>query len=215
MRSFPLSVASFYDALRVRQATPFDMGGGMARSGRTAGVEVLTARIGNGLIEGEVSLAKYPHKMARAILTDLRAIKEGGGFMIYDKSNAFPASDPDGSILGAATPSLSALNANRKDGTISGLPADYVLTKGDAFAFSYASGPTRFAYHWIEVGGTATGAGQVPVEIWPPIRTGYTLPVTVEFKKAPMKAKILEIRRGSAQGVFTDGMGFKWSQTLR
>jgi hypothetical protein len=215
--TYPLTLAQFFDLTDIQtgkftlpDARQFDT---------TAGGEILESSLGSRLWMGEVTLISKTHKSQAQIEAFIEALMEPGtSFLAYDKRAAFPASDPTGSILGAATPVISSVAANNKDLTISGLPAAYVLTRGDMLSFTYSSSPTRYALHRVVVGATASGGGVATVEVTPPIRPGFAVSAAITLIKAKMQAKIVP---GSYQpshgdpGLQSSGVSFQFSQTLR
>ncbi|MFN9368626.1 MAG: hypothetical protein ACK6CT_07630, partial [Planctomycetia bacterium] len=97
-------------------------------------------------------------------------------------------------------------------------PAGYVLRPGDLLSWTYLTGPLRYALHRVVTTGTANGSGNIGnIEITPPVRTGYSLPVNITLVNPRCKAAIVP---GSYQppsvtpgGIVT--FSFDWQQTLR
>ena len=210
--TFPLLTAQFFGGLLVAESR-LSLSESMEIN-RTAGGEVLTADLGPRLWQGSITLTPNTHAamaQAEARLSTLR--QAGRAFYMYDGRKQFPAADPTGSILGAATPTLSVVGANRRDITISGLPANYVLSDGDYLSFIYNT--SRFALHQIVQGATASGAGLATVEVTPHIRENFSL-TAVTLIRPYCKAVVLPGSYAPSSGglAISGGLGFSCIQTL-
>lgn len=94
-------------------------------------------------------------------------------FYGWSPQQEYPQADPDGSILGAATVTIHSVNANAKQISLTGLPAGYILTRGDMLAVDYLSPSHRALYRIVDASVTANGSGvTAEFEITPRIRTG-------------------------------------------
>lgn len=214
---YPLTLIQFFDDLEfstgrfsLGESRQFNMNGGG---------QILDANLGARLWAGEVALTPIKHQeLAKAEARIELLLEPGTSFFAYDKRCTWPYADPTGALLGAATPTLGAVNVNNVDVTIAGLPIGYVLTRGDMFSFNYLSGPTRRALHRIVANVTADGAGNAIVEVTPPIRAGYTLAAAIALNKPLMKAKIIpgsyKPSMGSP-GKLSGGVSFQFTQTLK
>lgn len=211
--TFPLAIADFANTLRVQQVT-FDSPENVQMS-MTGGGEIVTAELAPSLWRGSVVLAASKHAQASAtaaLISTLR--KPGRAFYIYDHSHMFPASDPTGSILGAATPAINSLNADTRQLSLKALPASYVLTAGDYLAFDYGS---LRALHRLVEDVTADGTGTTAeFEVVPNIRPGAAVDDVVTLIRAACKAIIVpsSFSAGTKSGVNTSGLAFQWNQTL-
>jgi hypothetical protein len=141
---------------------------------------------------GGVTLRPLLHTQARGMMAKLRALDGSiNSFYLANPLGWYPAADPGGLIYGASTPQIATINANRKELTISGLPANYELTEGDFFTVAYAGG-LRTAMFQIVNSVTASGAGLTPsVEVRPHISTGIVTTLPVNFAKPAAKVKIV------------------------
>ena len=171
--TFPLSLADFLDQLPIASMS-FDNPEQFEVSG-TAGGEIIAAETGPQLWTGEIRLGKMKGAeadKARALIDLVRPV--GRSFMVCRISRGYPNSDPTGTLLGGYSPVIDSLNADNYRLGISGLPAGYVLTRGDMLGFEYGSSPTRFALHRVVTGiKTANGSGVIDLlEVTPHIRTG-------------------------------------------
>ena len=214
---YPLLRSEFLDLAEISTGTfylaesrQFNMNGGG---------HILDASLGSRLWTGEISVTAAKHQELAKIEALLELLTEpGASFLAYDKRCLWPYADPTGSILGASTPTLGAVNVNNVDVTIAGLPVGYVLTRGDMFSFSYLSSPLRRALHRIVSGATADGSGNATVQVVPAIRSGYTLATAVAFNKPIMKAKIVPGSYKAAYGSpgkLSAGTTFQFTQTLK
>lgn len=128
----------------------------------------------------------------------------GRFFDIYDPIGGYPAADPDGSILGAATVTVSSV----LDGKIAltGLPVGYELSIGDYFTVAYGS-PLRRGFFEIASDVTANGSGTTPlIDINPFSLSGITAGSAVNLIKPMLKAQFLP---GSVQHPEADSSVWK------
>jgi hypothetical protein len=99
-------------------------------------------------------------------------------FEAGDLRNRYPRNYPTGSFTDSGV--LATVGSNNKSLSISGLPANFVISAGDYFHFTYS---TSRALHQAVETVTASGAGLSPVfEVRPFIRPGYTISNAVTFK---------------------------------
>lgn len=216
--SFPLQPADFFGGLRVKRVT-FDLPEALEMS-RTGDGAVLTADLGDRLWSGKITLVPARHADAAAISARLKVLREAGrSFLVYDTVKAYPAADPDGSILGAVVPQVASLPAGNRTLTLQGLPSGYVISDGDYLSFEYASNPVRTALHQVVVGAQADGLGVTPeIEVTPHIRPGATVGTQVTLVRAYCRAVIVpgSVTPPSAEpGRVSSGASFSFVQTLR
>lgn len=213
--TFPLNRATFFAGLKVAN-TRFWLDQAV-QVARTGGGEIIPSQHGTRLWNAEITIIPARHADASAVDAVLSLLCDpGASFLAYDKVKAYPASDPNCTILGAATPVIANFNGNNRDITIQGLPSGYVLSAGDFVSFTYGS-PTRYALHKIVVGATASVGGQAVVEVVPNIRPGATVGVAVTLNKpwAKMRLKPGSYQPGASVPMITSGMTFSAIQTLR
>ena len=213
--SFPLSTAAFMDLLGIAEIT-FDAPVQVEANG-TAGGEIMVAELGPMLWIGEVKLGTMANSEASVpeVLLDLLR-PPGRSFYAYDTRRPAPFADPTGAILGAATPSITVLNSNNRDLALTGLPAGYVLTRGDYLAFTY--GASRALHRMVTASIAANGAGTTTqFEVTPRIRPGALVGAAVTLIKASCKAVLVpgSVSKGHSRKLITREMSFRFSQTLR
>lgn len=215
--SFPLSVAQFMGILPVSLMT-FDLPEAV-ETAETGGGEVLRAALGSRLWQGQITLGRMTEDEEGDVVAMLDVLRRASGsFMVYDKRRAWPRSDPNGAILGAATPVINEIAVSTREIALSGLPAGYELKRGDMLSFSYSSNPTLYALHRIAAPATADGAGLTPLfEVSPNIRAGAATSTAVSLVKPVCKAVIVpnSFEPGERRKTITSGMKFRWMQTLR
>lgn len=215
MLSVPVGVSTFFDlpALGVVNQ-PFFLPDNR-KFNKTGGGVIIGYQRGARLWQGSVNFIPMDQRDAKSIDAIMSFLQETGVyFRIYDRTAQFPRNDPTGTVL-TTTPTLTAVNANNHDITISTLPAGYVLSSGDMFNFAYG---TRLALHRIVVGATASGGGVATVTVTPPIRPGFTLSAAMNFKGATMNAVVMPGSYTSPDhgpGKVSSGGGFEFIQTLR
>lgn len=175
VRTFPVSLANFFTALGKAAAT-MDLRESLA-VGDTHGGATFPIDFGPRLWSGSVSTRLYKHADVAEAAGLMDLLRRGGStFYVTGAVNAAPKADPTGSILGAATVTITAKPSNQEL-TLGGLPASYVLTRGDMLSFSYNSA-TQFALHRVVDTVTASGGGVVTIQVEPSVRgtpTGATV----------------------------------------
>lgn len=208
--TFPLSLAAFADKLPI-ETVKWRLVFQQETTGLGSG-EVITADLAPPRWEGDVTLGPMYHDQAASVQALVESL--GGAissFYLYAPQKAYPVSDPTGSILGAATPSISSVGADNKSLAVKGLPAAYRLSVGDFFAFEYGTNPVRRMMHRLVEAATANGSGVTPVfEVAPPFRPGVAANLAITLIKPAIKVKILpgSFDEGTAKGLITEGMAF-------
>lgn len=213
--TFPLPVADFFGGLKIA-ATEFDLPSAVQTS-RTRGGAVVQATLGNRLWRGRASIVPRYHGEADAIRAKLSVLSEAGAtFLACPAHRIGPQADPAGVTLGAATPTIHTLVAGNRELRIAGLPVGYVLTAGDYLSFTYASSPTRNAFHQLVSGGAADGAGLTPaMEVTPHIRPGAVTGAAVVLVRPHFKALMSgPVGFGAQAPRITSGISFDFVQTL-
>lgn len=217
--TFPMPYAEFLGALPVK-SVEFDLPEAVEMS-RTAGGDLLVAAIGARLWQGEVMLGKlnpWEAQDAQALIDLMRGA--GSSFLATHTRYPFPRQDPTGSILGASTVQIAAL-----DGTdarlisLKGLPVGYALSRGDMLSFTYGATPLRYALHRVQDAQiTADGSGVTPVfEVLPHIAPSAQVDAAVTLARPHCKAIIVpeSTQTGRQSRFMRDGMSFRFLQTLR
>lgn len=215
-RSYPLSAAGFFGGLRIAEMA-LDLAAAIQAS-RTRGGEVITAALGNRLWAGSATIWRDDNAPIDAIRADLFALTQpGASFMVTPVHRAGPQFDPDGAILGAATPVLHTIAANRREMRINGVPAAYQIRKGDYLSIAYGSSPTRYWFGQVVVAATADGAGLTPLlEFVPPLPAAVTTTLAVTLVQPAFKAVMApgSVSSGMIRRVKTDGLSFDFIQTF-
>ena len=174
--TYPLSAAQFMQLMLIADLTFDDPEN--VETNMTGGGEVMKATLAPQLWSGEARLGNMTDREARdpdVLLSLLRGV--GRTFYCYDTRRPGPRLDRTGAILGAAAVVIASL-PNTQEMTLSGLPAGYVLSRGDWLAFDYGTAPVRRALHRVvNASVTASGGGVTPVfEVQPNIRLGPRWP---------------------------------------
>jgi hypothetical protein len=212
--TFPIAPIDFMRKLLVSGIT-FDIQQRVEQS-ETGGGEILSADMGPALWEGEVMLGKM-HQIeaadAEALIDVLRPA--GRTFLAYDARRRGPLMDLDGVILGAATPTIHSIPSGGRELRLQNLPANYPLRRGDYVAFSYDG---RRALHRIVDGIVNAGTGGITdaFEVVPMVRPGATVGTPVLLRFAGCVAKMVpgSVNKGSTYRSWTEGMSFRFQQSL-
>lgn len=215
--SYPLSLAQFLDLLSVSRVT-MTPGEAVVQSA-TRGGEVLRSDLGTRLWQGRIVVAPGTRaEMDSQVALAEALLEAGASFMVARRSRVGPQADPAGTILGAASVTISAISSDRRDLTLAGLPAAYTLTRGDLLSFTYAASPTRHALHRVLSTRTANGSGvMTQVAVTPLVRTGAAVGNPVTLVRPACKAVVVpgSFTPESEGGDLTEGFSFDWRQTLR
>lgn len=212
--SFPLSHAAFLDRLPVGRMV-YDLPEQVEIS-QTGGGEVYSADLAPRLWQGSVTLdGLEPAEEAEAMA--LIDVFRGAGrtALIYDLRRPWPQADRNGALLGGANPVIASLPANRRQLSLSGLPAGYQLRRGDYIGWDYLG--RRAVHKVVDSTVTASGAGTTgAIEVVPAIRAGVTVGAAVRLTKVSCRALIVpgSTSPGTTAGRRTDGVTFRWIQTL-
>lgn len=217
--TYPLSLADFYDKLRI--AVP-GSNWKLARFDQVSGLgsgQPLTAELTSPLWTLPVRLVSMDNDEADQIIAMLEMLcHPGKAFYFSNKKREFPAADPAGTILGNASPAIQSLDASNQRLSIGALPAGYRLTQGDMLAFDYGSaGQKRRAFHRIEESVTASSEGVTPLlEVFPHIRSGAAEGDPIMLAKPAALASIVpgSFDPGTADTVNTHGIAFDIIQRL-
>lgn len=215
---FPLSLADFWDQLPMQSCSmhPVEF---VETSGVASG-QTLSRELAPTIWRGTVSLGSLTtDEMADVMpLIDL-AQRTGASFLACDRYRSWPALDPTGNVLGAATVTIDAVSANRRELILEGLPPNYPLRRGDMIGVQWGANPVRYGLHRIVVPASADGTGRTGWnEVTPAYETALQPAAPASLARPPIKAIIDpgSVRRGgrAANGLH-DGIGFSFSQTVR
>lgn len=183
----PLPRAGFADLLRtadIRLAQVFQQ-----QRSATGGGETHYADRAPSLWRADVTLAAMPNTEAEGIMALINS--RAGGLktvLLYNSRMPWPASDPGGIILGAATPRLGTIT-DRLHVAFTGFPAGYELPLGTYFSILFDT--SRYYLGQFAEARVASGGGAVAsVEIWPPLPASISGTPLVEVIKPPAKFRI-------------------------
>lgn len=214
--SDPRATADFVDLLRItsvvwRSQRNDELSG--VGSGQTWTAEEAPPLWGADVTIDTINIAAA--RRAKAMINSLSS--PGQTFYLYDPIAKYPASDPDGSILGSSTVVIDSIGSDNMSLALSGLPADYELSPGDYFHVDYGSDPTRRALFEISEAATASGLGVTGTfAIYPHLQTGITTTMQVTLIKPAARVFIVpgSINLGTEEGVIVSGIAFTALQKL-
>jgi hypothetical protein len=212
--TFPLTAAEFWNPLQL-QVLSWSLSQPL-EGARSAGGSVLSSRLGEPLWQAEVQLAQRPHREAlpqEAILA--LAQSPGATFLAHDKRVTGPRLDPAGTILGASLPTLHTLDGDGKRIRVQGLPAGYVLSRGDYLGWPYGSPARAMLTRVINATVTADGAGLTPLfEVFPRPRGG-TAGAAVTLLSPTAKFRMADVEFGSGARALTAGSTFRIVERIK
>ncbi|HWJ88509.1 MAG TPA: hypothetical protein VNS12_10595 [Pelagibacterium sp.] len=194
----------------------------LMRNDQTSGLgsgQPLSAELASPLWTLPVQLVSMGNDEADHILAMLEMLcHPGRKFYFSNPKREYPAADPSGATLGAATPTLHTIAANNRQLRITGLPNGYRLTVGDMLAFDYGpSGQKRRALHRVTETVSALSSGVTPTfEVFPHIRAGALVGDPVFLAKPAILASVMpgSFNPGTADTVNTHGVAFDIIQRL-
>jgi len=214
--SFPLNASEFADKLRIQSVRWWLQE--HQEASLTGGGDFLVADLAPRLWRADVTLIRMSHDDAAEVQALIESLDGSiNAFNLYDPRKKYPRADPSGSLIAAATPSISSLSSNNKVLTISGLPAGYQLSGGDMFCFLYGSGTQRLALHRVVSAVAANGSGVASgVEVRPHFRPDVATGIALDFIKPVARVRIVpgSFDPGTARGMITEGMSFQAQQVI-
>ncbi|SOC48432.1 hypothetical protein SAMN05892877_1652 [Rhizobium subbaraonis] len=214
--SFPLNASEFANKLRIQTARWWLQE--HQESSITGGGEFLVADLAPRLWRADVSLWPMFHDDAAEVQALIESLDGSlNAFNLYDPRKRYPRSDPKGTVIDGASPVISSLSGNNKQLTISGLPANYVLSGGDMFGFLYGPDSERRALHRIVSRVVANAAGVAAgVEVRPHFRPGVVTGTALNFVSPVARVKLVpgSFEPGTARRNITEGMSFQAQQVI-
>lgn len=188
--TFPMAPADLVDRMMV-ETVQWSLLEFQELSG-TGGSELIAADLAPRVWEGEVStvaadLDTIEALRARFNLLD-GAIKS---FYLYDPARPNPATDPMGALLAGASVTIGAIEGNRKELSLAGLPDGFVLPEGTRFSVT-AGVPSRTFMGQFAADVAANSDGDTaPVELRPHLRPWVAAGQAVRLLKPVAKVKLV------------------------
>lgn len=184
--TFPVPVSGFASRLRVSdfrwQLREFPEISG------TAIGQVIVNEIAERRWRASVKLARMSPAAAADIQATIEAIGPSGHFLLCDPSRIGPALDPSGAALGSSDVTIHTIGADNRSLRLQGLPAGYVLSRGDMLSIAYGASPVRRMLARAAEAATASGAGITPLfEVRPFLRNGVAVGQTVTLVRPAAK----------------------------
>lgn len=211
--TFPLDSVEWFGALPI-QTMRLDLVeqvvGDMTGRG-----EWLTDAVAPALWQGEVTLARMSEaeRAHAAVMMDL--ILDGGMFWAYDIRRPAPLADPRGVFLGGAVPALQAVGPGRSI-ALNGLPARYVLSRGDYIRFARDGG--RYALHRVAEARVVAGDDGVTPSftLSHPVPAGTLAGTVVSLVRPAIPCIRIpgSMSAGSTRATITEGFTFRFTQTM-
>lgn len=150
--------------------------GGAPRVADLGGGGIWTAKIATA------NMANDEIESAAALIDDMQGSL--GTFYVWNPRKQYPRLDLAGTILGSSTVTIHTLGGDNKSIRLQGLPAGYVISRGDFFSWDQGSSPVRRCLHRFTADATADGSGILPLTgVAPHIRVGASTGLTVTLKR--------------------------------
>lgn len=213
--TYPVAAADFFDLARILEVD-CHLGEAMEYS-VDGGGGVTTSQRGERLWRGQVALTTSAGRDQAKVQAYLAALRgPGASFMIGDPGRAYPASDPDGTTLGAAAVTVDA-RVDAWQVRLTGAPSSYILSTGDHLSIQFASG--RYSYHEIVSGDAFVGTPpKATVRVVPDLPVNVTQGDAVALVRPALKARYVPNSFSAAPLRPADLRGpqsFAWIQTHR
>lgn len=204
--SFPRT--DILDGLQFQASTPRIKPMWRQEMSRTAGGVTLVKNMGPLLWQASYLTAPMLRDRVGEVEADLLTLENGGQlFEGYDPARPFPASDSANALAGVTVHSI---RADRLAMRLTGLPAAFVLTKGDWLSID--DGSNLHLLRAVETV-TAAGTGLAPwFEVRPGIRPAIATGDPVKLRYAPAR---FMVDPGSVERVSVGGLHdtVSWSAT--
>lgn len=212
--SFPLSLPNLVDLLEIESVT-WNLVRQQEYSGLGSG-EGLSADLAPPLWEGDVSTGQFPHAEVekwRARFNTLDGSNQS--FMLYNPAAKYPETDPNGTLLAGSTVTLLSVGSNRKEVSLTGLPAGFTVPWG-AYAQITGGSPSRVALVQFAEAKTASGSGNTSaIECRPHLRPWISSGQAVTLLKPAAKVKLVpNSLRVETTGALHSRLRFTARQTL-
>lgn len=169
------------------------------------------AELAPPLWTADVAIAAMPMREALRVAAIIRSLDGSRGtFYLYDPQALYPWDDPDGTILGSSTVTITSVGSNKWDLGMEGFPAGYRLRAGDKFQLVHSE--TKESFHEVARQATANGSGQmIALDAFPSIPAIMTTGDAVILKKPQCRMVIYpgSFNPGTSDGVNTTGASFK------
>lgn len=138
-----------------------------------------------------------------------------GTFYAWKPSAAYPQSDPGGTTLGGSAVQIGSINADQLRLSLKGLPAGYVLTRGDFLAFDYGARPSRALHQVVPPMAIANGAGVTPeFQVHPPIRGGASVNAAVALVRPAAEMRLVPGTFDLSESAVRNGLSLEAIQVL-
>lgn len=208
--TFPLSLANFFDQLPIQSVEP-----AIQRNDQIDGLEngqILTAETAPPLRRYDVNFRPLSYDQSDDIEGMIESL-DGSlkTFYFCMVPRLYPIADPKGILLGSNVITLTVINANNKEITLSGFPSGYKMSRGDFISLPFGPSLSLYACHRIVQGAIANGSGIMTVEVRPNIHPGTVVATPVQIKKPMLKAIMFpgSLQHGTVESRFVTGKKFQ------
>lgn len=188
--ALPLSRQNLADLMLVETVT-WSLGTDQELSG-IGGGEILAADLGPRRWTAQCSTIAADIDTIETLRARFNAL-DGAiqSFYLFDPRRPNPSTDPTGALLAASTVTIQSIETNRKELTLAGLPAGFVLPASTLLSVT-AGAPSRTALLQLVSAVTANGGGVAgPVELRPHLRPWIAATQGVTLLKPVAKVKLV------------------------
>jgi hypothetical protein len=200
--TFPVGVSDFMALLPIRSVR-WRLSEFYEESGTALG-QIIRSEIAAPKWLAEVEIAPQTHDNARRVRSIIRRIGKYGTFNLYNPAQAYPASDPDGSIVGSSTVTIHAISGRTI--RLTGLPASYDLAWGDMISVSGSGYRGLFE---VNDDISANGSGITGFfEVTPSPKAWMDDGDSVDLKKPTCRMMFLDYDEGGSEIAYASGGTF-------
>lgn len=210
-----MQLEDFFEGLPI-QSFKSDLGEAMEFNQDASG-QIVSADLGPRLWRNDIIVRTGEYATIEQIKARLNMLRyPGRSLFVHSMPFLGPQADPDGSILGANTITLTDVETNNRVIELSGFDEGYTLTVGDFMTFLYGSNPIRYAMHQFAETVSADVDGKIVIEVGSFIRPGYVLDSEVILVKPFYKAVVVpgSTDVGAMGQQMGEGVRFTVMQTL-
>lgn len=211
--TYPLALGEFFDIFKFASFS-MDLNENQNMSGLASGSPIFSNTMPM-LWAGNASSILMPNQEAQEIASKLRLLSGSKAIYLCDIRMQYPKSDPNGSVMGGATPVISSIGANNKSFSISGLPSAYEVSAGDRFSYVYNT--SRVFYGEFSETKTAVSGSITSIEVRPHLRPGMVAGGEITLIKPALKAVLVGENpkvKVNREGGLHSSISFSFQQTL-
>ena len=161
-----------------------------------------------------ISHRPMPNSLAEEMDAKIRALRGANDpFLMASSLFCNPKADPAGTLIAGANVTVTAVNADTRQISLGGLPANYRITAGDKLQIVYQQGgSTRYAFlEAVATKSAGAGGTLANLEVFPNVPAGVAAGAVVTLSRPAVKCVIVPGTHtvGQVNGRLTSGGSFQ------